>query len=137
MKTWIYGLPLLSLLVSNLAMAEFYQDADALKRLFSGNSLVGTYNELQFIQTLHQDGSVHVAVKGDKTILKAKWFINDKAEYCEQWPDHTSCFLIGIDTTTPPQGQGGQLLKVKGKDSANIVSYLHQGILPLEFSSDK
>ena len=131
MKIWPLRLALLSL-CSSSAFAEFYTDAKALQQLLAGNSLMGTYNELHFIQTLNTDGTLHVAVKGDKNILKAKWFINPQAEYCEQWPDHTSCFQIAIDNSQPPE-EGRQLLKVKGKDDANIVSYLHQGILPLEF----
>ncbi len=125
---------LTGLVLTNFAHAEFYTDGKALKQLLSGNSLVGTYNDLHFIQVLNTDGSLQVAVKGDKNILNATWFINEKTEYCEQWPDHTSCFQIGIDNSKPTQN-GGQRLKVKGKDNANIVSYLHQGAMPLTFST--
>jgi hypothetical protein len=112
--------------------AEFYTDAKALKQLLSGNSLAGRYNELEFIQTLSKDGTLKVVAKGDKTILKATWFINEQAEYCEQWPDHVSCFQIGLDKQQAQQ-DGKQLLQVKSDDPAEIVSYLYQGIIPLEF----
>ncbi|ARN75682.1 hypothetical protein [Oceanicoccus sagamiensis] len=135
MNKTTFSLAVLTLLMAKMANAEFYTDPKALQQLLSGNSLVGSYNELQFIQTLNTDGTVMVAVKGEKTPHKAKWFINDKAEYCEQWPDHTSCFQIGLDGEMAKPGQK-QLLKVKSHDDADIVSYLHQGIIPLTFATD-
>ena len=113
--------------------SEFITDSTELERLLKGNSLIGTYNDLHFIQLLKPDGQLEVAVKGEETILKASWYINDKALYCEQWPDHISCFRIGIDPNHSGNTKEGQRLLVEGTDEAKIVSFLHQGLIPLIF----
>ncbi|HEB26225.1 MAG TPA: hypothetical protein ENI05_00410 [Porticoccus sp.] len=117
--------PILSTLALHSAQADIITEPKALHQLLNGNSLAGSYNEMLFKQVLQTDGVVLVAIKGQPGILKARWFINDKAEYCEQWPDHLSCFQIG-------QGEGN-LLIVKSKDDAKIVSRLFEGAIPLDF----
>ena len=122
--------------VANPAKAEFIDDSNTLRNLLTGNSLVGTYNDLHFIQILKPDGHVEVAIKGETDILKAQWYVSENGEYCEQWPDHTSCFKIGIDHSYARNNKNVRRLLVKGQDDAKIDSYLHQGQIPLEFGKE-
>lgn len=120
-------LPGLALLLAALpARAEWIGDIPELRALLAGNSLYGRYNDLQFRQVIHADGSLTVAIKGETGVHRANWFINEQVEYCETWPDHTSCFRVGR--------ADGNRLRVQGRPEDRIESYWYAGEIDLDFA---
>ena len=105
--------------------AEPISSSEDLHKLISGNSLYGRYNDVEFRQYMRDDGVLLVKIKGEEAVLHARWFINDSAQYCEVWPDHSSCFGIGYGD--------GDRLEVLPQTPAQIESHIYRGAIPLEF----
>lgn len=105
-------------------------DPEAVDRLLRGNSLYGRYDALVFRQYLRADGTALVNFIGAEKVHEVPWYINAKAEYCERWPDHESCFGIGLHPNQDPSAP--QQLLVKAGDKAKIQSFLYHGEIPLD-----
>ena len=119
-------LPGLALLLAALPLrAEWIGDRAQLRALLAGNSLYGQYNDLQFRQIIHADGRLTVAINGESGLHHATWYISERAEYCETWPDHTSCFRVGRTDTNR--------LQVQGRPEDRIESYWYEGEIDLDF----
>jgi len=120
-------LPALALCLAATPLhAQWLGDEDRLRALLAGNSLYGRYNELQFRQVIHADGRLTVAIEGEAALYHARWFISENAEYCENWPDHTSCYRVG-------RTDSNRLL-VEGKPEERIESYWYEGEIDLDFA---
>jgi hypothetical protein len=119
-------LPAIAVLLAVPIAAEPISNSEELRKLISGNSLYGRYNGVEFRQQMREDGVLLVNVKGEKAVRKARWFINDSAQYCEEWPDHNSCFGIGYGD--------GDILEVLPQTPAQIESHLYRGAIPLGFA---
>ena len=82
-----------------------------------------------FRQQIHADGQLVVSVDGEAEVLRATWYISDGGEYCERWPDHESCFRIGL--------ADGNRLIVESDSEADIESWLHPGMIELDFREER
>ena len=90
--------------------------------LFSGGRGSGGLSK-----ELVRDPRIHltVAINGETGLHRATWVVTDSAQYCEHWPDHTSCFRIGRTDSNR--------LRVLGKPGDKIESYWYEGEIDLDF----
>lgn len=81
------------LIVSNTPASE-YLNSEEIRKVISGNSITGIWEEKEFKQNVHPGGIAVVNIAGMK-LFNIPWIANDRNEYCENWGDWGwNCFKL-------------------------------------------